>query len=99
MIGLYPITGQTTFLIHSPWFEKLSIDLGGGKKLKVTATGGDNNGDEDYFVQQVKVNGQVWDKGWLAWGDVFAQGGTIEFKLGSDPVQWARGNVPPSPAS
>lgn len=28
MIGLYPITGQTTFLIHSPWFESLTIDLG-----------------------------------------------------------------------
>jgi putative alpha-1,2-mannosidase len=25
MIGLYPVTGQTTFLIHSPWFESLTM--------------------------------------------------------------------------
>ena len=26
MIGLYPMTGQTSFLIGSPWFEHLEID-------------------------------------------------------------------------
>ncbi|CRG89759.1 putative glycosidase Rv0584 [Talaromyces islandicus] len=105
MIGLYPITGQTTFLIHSPWFDSLEIDLGssshGGesKKLRVTATGGDNNGDSNYFVQSLKVNGQKWTKSWLTWDDVFANGGTLEFELGAEPVQWATGDVPPSPAS
>lgn len=99
MIGLYPITGQTTFLIHSPWFDNLSIDLGGGKTLNVTSTGGDNNGDTNYFVQKVNVNGQLWERGWLTWEDVFVEGGVVEFELGSEPVQWARGDVPPSPAS
>jgi hypothetical protein len=27
MTGLYPVTGQTTFLIHPPWFESLTIGL------------------------------------------------------------------------
>ncbi|QGA17823.1 hypothetical protein EYB26_005499 [Talaromyces marneffei] len=99
MIGLYPVTGQTTFLIHSPWFDHLSIDLSGGKTLNVTSTGGDNNGDADYFVQKVKVNGQSWERSWLSWEDVFVEGGVVEFELGSEPVQWARGDVPPSPAS
>ncbi|CZT44351.1 uncharacterized protein RSE6_04506 [Rhynchosporium secalis] len=44
MIGLYPII-QTTFLIHSPWSESMTIDLGTGKRLKVTSIGGDGNGD------------------------------------------------------
>lgn len=100
MIGLYPVTGQTTFLIHSPWFDSFEIDLGGGKTLSVTSTGGDNNGDSAYYVQSLKINGQKWDKGWLTWDDVFANGGTLEFELGEQPVQWAKGgDAPPSPAS
>ncbi|KAL4800911.1 glycosyl hydrolase family 92-domain-containing protein [Aspergillus venezuelensis] len=99
MIGLYPITGQTTFLIVSPWFESLTIDLGGGKTLNVTATGGDGNGDSSIHVQSLQVNGRNWRKNWLEWDDIFAEGGTLEFELGSEPSDWFTGEVPPSPAS
>jgi putative alpha-1,2-mannosidase len=96
MIGLYPLTGQTTFLVSSPWFADLSIDLGAGKRLVVTA---ENLGDESYYVQSLKVNGQPWDKAWVSWDDIFAKGGTMHFVLGPEPVDWATGAVPPSPAS
>ncbi|RDL36111.1 putative alpha-1,2-mannosidase [Venustampulla echinocandica] len=99
MIGLYPVTGQTTFLIHSPWFASMAIDLGNGKNLKITSTGGDGNGDTNYYVQSLKVNGKNWTKCWLTWDDVFARGGTMEFVLGSEAKQWATGDLPPSPAS
>ncbi|KAL2865725.1 alpha-1,2-mannosidase family protein [Aspergillus lucknowensis] len=99
MIGLYPITGQTTFLIHSPWFESLTIDMGRGKTLRVTATGGDGNGDENIYVQRLTVNGMDWKKNWLEWDDIFSRGGTLEFELGSEPSGWFTGPVPPSPAS
>jgi putative alpha-1,2-mannosidase len=98
MIGLYPVTGQTTFLIHSPWFDSM-INLGSGKTLNITAQGGDNNGDTNYYVQSLKVNGRNWNQNWLTWNDVFANGGTLEFELGSEPTRWATGPVPPSPAS
>ncbi|KAJ5160250.1 uncharacterized protein N7482_007254 [Penicillium canariense] len=99
MIGLYPITGQSTFLIHSPWFESMTIDLGGNKKLEITSTGGDDNGDRDFYVQSLKVNGKAWEKNWLTWDDVFANGGTLEFELGSTALNWSTGELPPSPAS
>ncbi|PSK34090.1 hypothetical protein B9Z65_8416 [Elsinoe australis] len=97
MIGLYPITGQTTFLVGSPWFGDLTIDLGAGKKLEITAKGDD--ADSSYYVQGLKVNGQDWNKGWVAWDDVFENGGTMEFTLGPQPSNWTTGEVPPSPAS
>ena len=99
MIGLYPVTGQTTFLVHSPWYESMTIALGSGKKLVITSTGGDGNGDADFYVQSLKVNGQPWTKNWLTYNDVFANGGTMEFVLGAEPVQWATGALPPSPAT
>jgi putative alpha-1,2-mannosidase len=97
MIGLWPMTGQTTFLIVSPWFESMSIDLGNDKILRITSTGG--NPESAYYVQSLKVNGQAWTKQWLAWEDIFAKGGTMEYVLGDAPVAWATGGLPPSPAS
>lgn len=99
IIGLYPVTSQTTFLIHSPWFESLTIDLGSGKKLAITSTGGDGTGDSNIHVQSLKVNGVTWTENWITWNDVFANGGTMEFVLGADPVQWATGDLPPSPGT
>lgn len=96
MIGLYPMTSQTTFLIGSPWFSDLTIDLGSGKSLKITTTGGS---DTAYYVQSLKVNGQSWDKAWVTWDDVFAKGGTLDFVLGSEAKVWATGDAPPSPAT
>lgn len=97
MIGLYPLTGQTTFLVLSPWFESMTINLGDGKTLQITLTGGDRYAAP--YVQSLKVNGEVWDKAWVTWEDVFANGGTMEYVLGENPVHWATGDLPPSPAS
>ncbi|ORY62936.1 glycoside hydrolase family 92 protein [Pseudomassariella vexata] len=96
MLGLYPMTGQTSFLIGSPWFRDLTIHLGGGNELHITTTGG---AEESYYVQSLKVNGEDWNKAWVTWEDVFANGGTMEYILGPEPVDWATGPMPPSPAS
>ena len=97
MIGLDPITGQTTFLIGSPWFG-MSIDLGSGKNLTITKEGSVE--ESAIYVQSLKVNGRVWNKNWLEWNDVFAEGGTMEFVLGTEPSEWSfEGELPPSPAS
>lgn len=97
MIGLYPITGQTTFLIGSPWFESLVISLGDGKTLSITSSGW--NADTAFYVQSLRVNGVVWNKTWVTWSDIFEDEGTMEFVLGEEPVVWATGDLPPSPAS
>lgn len=75
----------------------MTIDLGDGKSLAITTTGG--NKDTAFYVQSLKVNGQQWDKSWVAWDDVFADGGTMEFVLGASPASWAIGQLPPSPGS
>uniref|UniRef100_A0A8H7TS89 Glycosyl hydrolase family 92 domain-containing protein n=1 Tax=Bionectria ochroleuca TaxID=29856 RepID=A0A8H7TS89_BIOOC len=96
MIGLFPMTGQPVFFIGSPWFSDLTIDLGGGKTLKITSEGGS---EEKFYVQSLKVNGKQWNKSWLSWYDIFAKGGTLDFKLGATPSNWTTGPTPPTPAS
>ncbi|KAI9726716.1 MAG: hypothetical protein M1834_008651 [Cirrosporium novae-zelandiae] len=101
MLGLYPLTSQTIFLIGSPWFESLSINLGQeGKYLNITAEGGGGDPATNYYVQELKVNKKSWDRAWVSWGDVFEHGGTMEFVLGETAGNWtAGGSVPPSPAA
>lgn len=99
MIGLYPVTGQTTFLLGSPWFSDLAIDLGAGRTLRITAERGGGGGEEAYYVQSLKVNSRAWDKTWVTWDDIFEQGGTLDFVLGPEPVVWATGPPPPSPGT
>ena len=97
MIGLYPITGQTTFLIGSPWFDDLTIKTPSGRDLRIRASG--SNGGSNFYVQSLQVNGESWNKNWVTWDDIFANGGTLDFELGPEPVRWDTGDLPPSPAS
>lgn len=96
MLGLYPMTGQTTFLIGSPWFGNTTIDLGGGKSLDITTEGGS---EDSYYVQSLAINGQAWNQSWVTYDEIFAHGGTMEFVLGSTAVNWTVGAPPPSPAT
>lgn len=96
MLGLYPMTGQTTFLIGSPWFSDLTINLGDGKTLEITTTGGS---ESSYYVQSLRVNGKVWEKSWVTWSDIFENGGTMDFVLGPRPSNWTTGPPPPSPGT
>lgn len=97
LIGMYPLTGTTTFLVASPWLADLRIDLGGGKSLSITTEGA---AADSFYVQGLEVNGCPWDKNWVSWHDVFAKGGTMHFVLGPNAKNdWASGELPPSPAS
>lgn len=98
MIGMYPLTGQTTFLIASPWFSDLRIDLGDGKMLYIFAEGVDED-NKSYYVQSLIVNGKAWNRNWLSWSEVFEIGGDMQFVLGREPKHWDVGPPPPSPAT
>lgn len=96
MLGLYPIVGQTTFLIGSPWFANTTLSLGDGKSLAITTTG---SSESSFYVQSLEVNGKAWNQSWLTWNDTFANGGTMHFVLGPEASNWTTGKPPPSPAS
>ncbi|PVI05747.1 glycoside hydrolase family 92 protein, partial [Periconia macrospinosa] len=94
MLGLYPVVTQPVYLISSPWFPDINMTINGNRTLRITASG---LGQDSYFVQGVKINGEKWGKNWLEHGDVMIEGGTLEFVLGKENVVWETGEVPPSP--
>ncbi|KAI1825750.1 glycoside hydrolase family 92 protein [Xylaria intraflava] len=98
MLGLYPIVTQPVYLLESPWFTDINITINGNATLRITSDGkAASLGQEGYYVQSVKINGEAWDRNWFNHEDIMVHGGTIEFSVGEKPVVWESGDVPPSP--
>ncbi|KAF2086181.1 glycoside hydrolase family 92 protein [Saccharata proteae CBS 121410] len=100
MLGMYPVVTQPVYLLLSPWFSDITITIpadsngtASAKTLRITAEG---LSDESYFVQSVTVNGVPWNKSWVS-HDEISGGGSIEFVLGPEMVEWDVGEQPPSP--
>ena len=98
MLGLYPLRmGAPEYVIGSPAFERIDVELKNGRTLSVVAKG---NTDSNVYVQSLKVNGRPWNKAWLHHDDI-ADGGILEFVMGDKPSAWGSGteNLPPSMTS
>ncbi len=86
-IGLYPVNpADGNFVIGTPHFDKVTLDLGGGRVLNVEANG---LSDSNTYVQGVTLNGKPLDRAWVAYSDLVV-GGTLRFTMGAEPNrQWA----------
>jgi len=95
-IGLYPaMPGTGRLLLHPPRFERIALDLGGGRTLRIEAPGA--NRDAVQYIQGVSFDGAPSPRVWLDWERVRA-GGTLRFALGDAPGQWgtAPEDLPPA---
>ncbi|AEV99429.1 alpha-mannosidase [Niastella koreensis] len=81
-MGFYPITpGNPVYTIGSPLFEKISIDLPGGKQFHVNAK---NCSVINKYIQSAKFNGQPLNIPWFTHEQLMA-GGTLELEMGPKP--------------
>lgn len=95
-MGFYPITpGIPMYVIGSPTFSNVKLDIGNGKKFEVTCL---NYAPENKYIQSAKLNGQVWNKSWFSHEDLM-KGGKLELTMGKRPNKlWAseESSIPPS---
>lgn len=88
-LGFYPNAGQDLYLISSPTFEEAVIHLENGKDLTIKAK---KAGDKNIYVQSVKLNGEPLNACSFKHTDI-ANGGTLEFVMGSKPSKWGTDGV------
>lgn len=88
-MGFYPVTpGSNQYIIGTPWFPELTLELGGGKSFRVVARG--VSPDKPY-IRQAWLNGRPLLRSWL-WHEEVAKGGVLEFDMDSKPNRnWAVG--------
>ena len=98
-MGFYPVTaGLPYYVIGSPLFEKVTINLDNGKKFTVVAK---NNSKENKYIQSATLNGKPYNKTYFSHEDIIS-GGTLELTMGNRPCKtWGVGDdaVPPSEGS
>jgi putative alpha-1,2-mannosidase len=94
-IGLYPeITAVGGFVIGSPLFSSVTVNLAGGHTLKVNAP---QASDAHPYVQDLKIDGTPTTSLWLPWSSV-QNGATLDFTLAGTASSWGGSpqDAPPS---
>lgn len=78
-MGFYPVTpGSGKFMIGSPIFDEVKINLENGKSFTLTAN---NQSNENIYIQNYKSEDK---KPFISWGDIL-NGGEIAFVMGNTP--------------
>ena len=93
-LGFFPNAGQDVYLIGTPSFPEADITLSSGQVLRIIAKNLDSEHINRY-IQSARLNGVPLKDSWFRHGQI-ANGGTLEFTLGSAPTDWGTQNRPPS---
>jgi putative alpha-1,2-mannosidase len=92
-LGFYPVCpGTDQYVLGTPLFKKITINLENGNKLVVNAPA---NTDKNFYIQSLEFNNKAYDKNWLNHFDL-QKGGVLNFfmspvpnkKRGSSKQSW-----------
>jgi len=81
-IGFYPVNPASgIYVIGSPMFKKVSIQIGNGKHFTIIAG---NVSKENKFIQSAELNGKPLNRSYIYHKEII-NGGTLIFKMGNTP--------------
>lgn len=93
-MGFYPVApGMPVYVIGTPLFEEMSVQLPNGETFVVKAEG---NSAQNKYIQSAQLNGKPLNNAWLTHEDI-VNGGELIFKMGPRPnKKWGVESLPPS---
>lgn len=81
-MGFYPVCpGDPTYVIGTPVFDHVTINLENGNKFTVKA---ENVSPQNKYIQSLTLDGKDYDKSWFAHKEIL-KGSTLVFKMGDKP--------------
>jgi hypothetical protein len=81
-MGLYAVTpGMDYYVIGSPLFDEVKINLENGKTFRIIAV---KNSGQNKYIRSASLNGQPYSKTWLNDNEI-QKGGKIVFEMGDTP--------------
>lgn len=86
MMGFYPVApGTDQYVLGSPVFEEISIEISKNRKFTVKAKG---VSDQARYIQSATLNGKPFTRTYLTHGELL-KGGTLVLQMGEKPnKQW-----------
>ncbi len=98
-MGIYPVTpGQDIYVIGSPVFEKVRLQLGEPYKGKEFTIIANLVSKENKYIQSATLNGKPFNRTWITHEEI-GNGGTLIFEMGKEPnINWGSdaSAIPPS---
>ena len=89
-MGFYPVTpGVPQYVIGSPLFDAVTINLENGKTFKIVSSG---NGEGACYISKAFLDGKVISRSWIT-HDELMKGGQLEFSMSKEP-DYDRGTSP-----
>ena len=81
-MGFYSVCpGTNQYVLGSPLFNKITIQLENGKEFVISAEG---NSKQHIYIQEAKLNGKKWEHNYLTYQDL-TKGGELHLKMGAVP--------------
>jgi len=88
-MGFYPVTpGTDYYVIGTPWFSKVTLNLENGKKFIIKANGVSAS---DFYIKSASLNGKNHESATLKHSDIM-NGGELLFTMSNQPnKKWGVG--------
>ena len=84
-MGFYPLDPVSgTFMLASPIFDSISLQLGNGRFLSIRVT---KSSDTACYLDHVKLNGMPYHNNYLS-HEIFDRGGCLQIWLTDHPTSW-----------
>ena len=84
-MGFYPVCpGDNQYIIGTPLFDEISLNLENGKKLTIKS---ENLSKENICIQNIKYNGLDYTKSYFT-HEMLMEGGALVYVMGSKPSNW-----------
>jgi predicted alpha-1,2-mannosidase len=81
-LGFYPVCpGRPVYYLGSPLFETATLEMGGGKTVKIRA---ENVSNQNKYIQSLTINGKPWNQPWFEHAEI-KNGGEMVFQMGPRP--------------
>ena len=84
-MGFYPVCpGDNQYIIGTPLFDEVKINLENGKSFTIKAQ---NLSKENLYIQSLSYNGKDYSKSYFT-HEMLNDGGELEFVMGAKPSEW-----------
>jgi predicted alpha-1,2-mannosidase len=81
-LGFYPVCpASDQYVLGAPLLKKVSLTLENGKQIIINAA---NNGEQNRFVDDLKLNGKTYTKNWLSHTELM-KGAVLNFSMSAKP--------------
>ena len=91
-LGFFSVAAQTTYLIGSPYFPHMRLQLPNGKIFVIDAP---DVSDKRMYIARATWNGKPWNRAWFTHEELMS-GGTLRLQMSDRPTHWDTGQPPPS---